>query len=425
MTKMPIPQSPSLLPSWSLTTSGSVTALIGAACLVALLTQGTVPGGSINLGSVALAGLVVVALLALDRRLEHRYGERPPFRIAASVVLVQALLVEALTLLDGLTYTAIMYLTLPFPACFLLGKRAGLGVSIGLLVWLTLKFMWFKPGWLGDPAAVNIYLLFTVALTLVTAMAQVVQRERASRQRAEALLRDLDYSHQQLAESHTLVVRASAQVAELATIAERNRLARDIHDSLGHYLTVVGVQLEKALVLGDEDPAALRAALGHAKRLTDQALRDVRESVSTLRRDEVPFVLKTALEQLVRDLSGLPFAISLTITGEEERFSRQQRLALYRAVQEGLTNVQKHSQARQVRVVLDLGEYSATLTLEDDGLGIAGDRQVGRGLGLRGVQERLELVSGRLTVTGAPGRGTRLEVTLPRTGSTSGSGRDE
>jgi signal transduction histidine kinase len=75
-------------------------------------------------------------------------------------------------------------------------------------------------------------------------MSQVVQRERANRQQAEQLLRELEAAHRQLLASH-------AQVAKLATVAERNRLARDIHDSLGHYLTVISVQLEKAQLVDE------------------------------------------------------------------------------------------------------------------------------------------------------------------------------
>ncbi len=109
------------------------------------------------------------------------------------------------------------------------------------------------------------------------------------------MLRDLGASHRQLVESQ-------GRVAELATIEERNRLARDIHDSLGHHLTVVSVQLEKAQLLVAEDPVAASAAVANAKRLADQALSDVRESVGALRKDEAPFVLEPTLRGMVADL---------------------------------------------------------------------------------------------------------------------------
>ena len=247
-------------------------------------------------------------------------------------------------------------------------------------------------------------MLFAIALVLVTTTAVLVRRERTSRERAERLLRDLSASHRQLVESQ-------GRVAELATIEERNRLARDIHDSLGHYLTVVSVQLEKAQLLVAEDPAAASAAVANAKRLADQALSDVRESVGALRRDEAPFLLEPTLRGMVEDLRVLPLDLSLQVTGDEQHYSRQQLLALYRAVQEGLTNVQRHARASRARVVVELTEAAASVTVDDDGIG----PPAGAGNGLRGVRERLELVSGRLVLTNAPGGGTRMAVTIPRT----------
>jgi signal transduction histidine kinase len=352
-------------------------------------------------------GLGLAALLALYVWVERRYGEQPPLALATGVLVGHALLVVALSRLDGLTFTAMLYLTLPFPAVFLLGQRVGVLLSVALLAWFTYQLATTRPGWLNDPTMLNNHLLFSIALVLTMTMAQVVQRERANRQQAEELLRELEAAHHQLLASH-------AQVAELATVAERNRLARDIHDSLGHYLTVISVQLEKAQLVINEDLAAVRGAVDNAKRLADQALSDVRHSVGTLRRDQVPFRLRPALEQLVANLGVMPLQIRLSITGEEQGFSSQQLLALYRAIQEGLTNVQRHARAHEVRVSLDLGEREARLILEDDGVGLRGDGATWKGFGLRGVMERLELVSGRLTVANAPGGGTRLSVTIPR-----------
>jgi signal transduction histidine kinase len=386
--------------------SARITALIGAAHLLALLGQG-IGRGELALGAVTLVGLGLAALLALYVWVERQHGEQPPLALAVGMLVGHALLVEALTRLNGLTFNALLYLTLPFPAVFLFGQRAGALLSAALLAWFTYHFATTKPGWLDDPATLNTYLLFSIALVLTTAMAQVVQRERANRQQAELLLRELEATHLQLLASH-------AQVAELATVAERNRLARDIHDSLGHYLTVISVQLEKAQLVIDEDLATVRGAVDNAKRLADQALSDVRHSVGALRRDQAPFRLRPALEQLVATLRVMPFQIRLSVAGEEQGFSSQQLLALYRAVQEGLTNVQRHARAREVRVSLDLGKREARLILEDDGVGLRGDGVTGKGFGLRGVMERLELVSGRLSVANAPGGGARLSVTIPR-----------
>jgi signal transduction histidine kinase len=388
----------------SLTISGWVTLLLGGASLLALLFQnyGQTYGSALGTGFVAV---VTVLLLALDTIISRHYGEQPPRRIAIGAVVLHILLVETITLVDGLTYTAILYLTLPFPAFFLVGQRAGFLVSLGVLGWFTAKFILLKPGWLQDPATANTYLLFVISLALITAMAQVVQRERSNRRRAEMLLSDLEASHIKLA-------RYAEQVAELATIEERNRLARDIHDSLGHYLTVIGVQLEKAMIVYEDNAPGAMDAVRSAKRITDSALNDVRQSVGVLRRESAPFRLRPVLDSLITDAQALPFTIDLSVKGDESAYSTQQLSALYRAVQEGLTNVHKHAQAKSVRIDVEFGADEAQLHVVDDGVGWRVSPQ--GGFGLRGIRERLELVSGRLVIDSAPNGGTHLTVTIPR-----------
>lgn len=379
--------------------AGGVTALLSLACLLALLLHGLIAANMSVWTQMSMVAIMLLTLLTLDHLVLQHYGEKPPRSVAQGALLLHLLLVEIVTLVDGLTYTSLLYLTLPFPAFFLAGRRIGLGLSIGLLGWFTFKFVLLKPGGLANPDMVNTYLLFFIALILVAAMAQVVQRERAHRQHVEALLHKLESSQR--------------QIAELATIEERNRLAREIHDSLGHYLTVIGVQLEKALLVFEDRRDAALTAINHAKRLTDQALTDVRQSVSTLRREAVPFHLQTALETMVANLQGLSLQVNLNFQGEEAAFSRQQLMTLYRAVQEGLTNVQKHAHARCVSITVTLAEQEARLTVQDDGIGLKAGGSAG-GFGLRSVQERLELVSGRLVIAALPEGGTRLFVTIPR-----------
>ncbi len=377
-----------------------MTVLVGVGCLLMAINRNL---NSLTWATVLLAATPVL-LLTLQLLIGRQYGDRPPVVLAAGALVAQLGMIELVSQLDGQSIASMLYLALPFPAVFWLGARAGVVVSVVVLTLFTVRFAAAKPQWQTNPDQQHSYLLFAIAVVLVTAIAQLVRRERTSRERAERLLRDLGASHRQLVESQ-------GRVAELATIEERNRLARDIHDSLGHHLTVISVQLEKAQLLVAEDPGAASAAVANAKRLADQALSDVRESVGALRKDEAPFLLEPTLRRMVADLRVLPLDLSLRITGDEQHYSRQQLLALYRAVQEGLTNVQRHARASQARVVVELTESTASATVDDDGVG----PPAGPGVGLRGVRERLELVSGRLALTTAPGGGTRMSVTIPRT----------
>jgi signal transduction histidine kinase len=242
-----------------------------------------------------------------------------------------------------------------------------------------------------------------------------VNKEKASRARAEELLAELEVSHQQLKDY-------AGQVAELATTRERNRLARDIHDSLGHYLAVINVQLEKALAFRAKKPREADQAVSDAKQLASEALQDVRRSVSALRAaGELPELIPS-LATLVERVRSDHCLVELHIEGSEDGFSKPGLLTLYRAAQEGLTNIQKHAGASHAWIELHFGEQEATLSLRDNGRGFdpLGQQhlQPGRegGYGLQGLQERLELVGGSLKVESVLGAGTSLRVTVPRDG---------
>lgn len=238
-------------------------------------------------------------------------------------------------------------------------------------------------------------------------LAYALLQEGRARKETQHLLRELADSNEQL-------TRYAAEAAQLATMRERNRIAREIHDSLGHYLTIVGVQLEKAIafeaVNRDETAQAMRAA----KHLTDQALAEVRQSVGALRDTDDAFTLHMALRTLAQNMAQNGLDVDFHWRGNENGFSEKQLFTLFRAAQEGLTNVQKHAQAQRVQLNVSLDAETAVLQLTDDGIGFDPETiQHGR-YGLQGLRERIELVQGALTLQRGPTGGTQLVVTIPK-----------
>ncbi|HLG76105.1 MAG TPA: histidine kinase, partial [Ktedonobacteraceae bacterium] len=202
---------------------------------------------SVAAWQAALMLAATIALLAVDRVEYFFYGEETSPRSAVFFLLTRISLIEVLSWLDHIAYTPFLYLIPPFLACMYFGELAGYGMAA--LAWIVyfVKHMYYSPGWLSNGTERHYLVLFTMGLALVVMMARVVLKEKASRTRAEELLAELEISHRQLKEY-------AGQVAELATTTERNRLARDIHDTLGHFLTVINVQLEKALAYRDTKP---------------------------------------------------------------------------------------------------------------------------------------------------------------------------
>ena len=262
-------------------------------------------------------------------------------------------------------------------------------------------------------------LIFAVGVAFVVVMARALQDQERSRTRAELLLEDLEVSHAKLRAS-------SERVAELAAADERNRLARDIHDSLGHHLTAISIQLEKALAFRARSPDDADRAIEDARQSARAALTDVRRSVASLRGADDPFSLRSSLARLVDQVSDTRFSIDLLIDGDEVGFAQPALMTLYRAAQEGLTNVYRHAQeARQVSIHVSLDQAGAELCLGDDGRGFdptfLAALPLGRAdrYGLQGLRERVDLVGGRLRVESSPDpasrdHGTRLIVWVPR-----------
>jgi signal transduction histidine kinase len=201
----------------------------------------------------------------------------------------------------------------------------------------------------------------------------------------------------------------SVEVERLAVIQERNRLAREIHDSLGHFLTTIHVQLEAARAIHAADPARALAAVAQAQDLARAALVEVRRSVGALQADQAP--LPARLRDLASTTDGWGAAVSLEILGELRTLAPEHEHALFRAAQEGLTNVRKHAGARTARVSLDYRDPARVLLcVADDGAGASGTPA---GSGLAGLRERMTALGGRLVSGDAPCGGFRLQAEVP------------
>jgi signal transduction histidine kinase len=258
---------------------------------------------------------------------------------------------------------------------------------------------------IGIATAVQATLGYLAGIIFVVVFTQIASSEERARGEVERLALELSQANQQLR-------FYAVQAEELATVRERNRLAREIHDSLGHYLTTVNMQLEAARAVMESDPAKALDALQKAQALTREGLADVRRSVASLRASpgaERP--LPEALAELVADswTSGLP--IELTVTGTPRDVGQAAQLTLFRATQEALTNVRKHAQATGAQLTLDFATAGVVrLTLRDDGRGASA---VEGGFGLLGIRERVHLLGGEVVITTSPGNGFVLEITLP------------
>ena len=314
---------------------------------------------------------------------------------AIAYFVVQLLIAAALILLRG-SAGELSLILLPLAGQSALLLRMRFMVPICVLIYLTLVMpLLLRSRWVD---AVAIALVYGTGIVFVVVFTRVAASERDARAA--------------LAEANQHLRDHASQIEELARTKERNRLAREIHDSVGHYLTVVNVQIGAARTILDQDRARALDHLSKAQALTQEGLAEVRHSVATLRASPTEgSPLPSALTKLVQQWSATGLSVKLIIKGTIRPLTAQANLTLYRAAQEALTNVGKHAKATAVELFLRYSSEGAVqLKVTDNGIGSGNS---GDGFGLLGVRERVQLLGGRVRVNSEPGKGFSLEVEVP------------
>jgi len=257
----------------------------------------------------------------------------------------------------------------------------------------------------------------TCGYFFVGSAANAQRRAEVASAESKRLYQKLQIAHQQL-QAH------AAHAEELAVAEERNRLAREMHDTLGHRLTVAAVQLEGAQKLVKRDPEKAVHMIGTVREQVLEGLTELRRTVAALRTPlEENLPLRTALTRLTTtftEATGIQTELSLPATIPD--LSPAHRHALYRAAQEALTNIQRHAKAKQARVEVALmGDETVAdgmvdtkilVTIADDGIGMNGAASPD-GYGLRGLAERASQLGGEFFVQPQNGSGTRIVMRLP------------
>lgn len=195
---------------------------------------------------------------------------------------------------------------------------------------------------------------------------------------------------------------------------ERRAVARELHDGVGQALTALRLDLEVLLAMGGASEKA-RHALMRARERADEAIEEVRRSAARLgpaMLDELGLV--EAVRRYLADFrSRNPTRVELALPATPARFPPETESACFRMIQEGLTNVSRHAGAAVARLSLQARPDEIEIRLEDDGRGFSPGENESRGLGLRGIRERVALLGGSFSIDSAPGQGTRLRVCLP------------
>jgi len=193
------------------------------------------------------------------------------------------------------------------------------------------------------------------------------------------------------------------EVRRLAASAERERIGRDLHDLLGHTLSMVALKSELAGRLIERDPRAARREMADVERVAREALSQVRSAVSGIRAAAMAAELASA--RLLLEAAG----VQMEYWHDPQALPPEVETCLALVLREAVTNIQRHARANRVEVTVIVGAERVVMRVRDDGRGGVNER----GNGLTGMRERIEARGGTLQIESPRGRGTSIEVTLP------------
>ena len=321
-------------------------------------------------------------------------------------IFVQTLIVSILiTFTPNNGVFLMLFFVLSAQAMMMLPRKQGF---IWIAIFILATFITFMINTGLEEAFLSL-LPYSAGYAFFGAFAVALADARAERKRSEELLAELQDAHKKLQDY-------ASGMEQLVISEERNRLAREMHDTLGHQLTVASVQLEGAQRLVDTDPKRAADIIGTVREQVRVALNDLRRTVATLREPlDTDLSLPHALNKLVDsfdDATGL--TVHLALPDDFTPIPETHRLALYRTAQESLTNVQRHAEAKNVWLKLsqDKPNYRVSLTISDDGHGFTEDTQP-TGFGLRGLYERAAQLDGELQFSERDGGGALVYLSLP------------
>ena len=357
------------------------------------------PPAAVGIRAAIVALLVAIA--AIQVRAPSSAG--PCWKIRLHIGVHAAMVAALMFLQPGWTMHPALYMPPIVQAMLALPVREG---PYWIAAFTVMTAVSFGIGISPSEGLIAMF-LYGVLYAFIGAFAGALKRADAARRESQALAAELQMANEQLQD---YALRAET----MAVVEERNRLAREMHDTLGHHLTVAAVQLEAAQRLCPSDAERAAGLIGTVREQVHEALQELRATVATLRSPvEADLHLHSALRRLTaqfEEATGL--TINRVLPETLPPLPDTHRLALYRAAQEALTNIQRHAGAQQVWLVLIAGDDSVTLLVSDDGRGLGRERAAG-GFGLRGLRERAEMLGGALHVEPRAGGGTQLSFSVP------------
>ncbi len=238
----------------------------------------------------------------------------------------------------------------------------------------------------------------------------VIQEQRGTIEKVNELYEKLSKANGELQQANEELQEYADMKEKMGQTKERNRLAREIHDTLGHTLTGISAGIDACIAMIDIAPDKTKSQLEVISGVTREGIQEIRRSVSQLRPDALERLrLKDAIQKMVEDTNTLTNTnVSFDCRIQPLRFCEDEENAIYRVIQESLTNAMRHGQATQVDIRMWPEDGDVRLTIQDNG---AGCKEIRPGFGTAHIRERIALLNGTVSFDGS--HGFLVDATIP------------
>lgn len=322
---------------------------------------------------------------------------------------VDLLLVTVMSWFDTTSISFIYYLVIIVDVSFAYSFRTAIVTCLAGFASHTAGMYLVNPA-SGFQRFIAPLLLHLLVFLSILAVMYLVRYTLQQNNRLRSALQELSIKSRQLENAYDKLRATSEELEEMTILRERNRIAREIHDTMGHTLTTALLEIEAGETLYPLKPGHAMEKIGLAREQIRKGLGDIRRSVGVLKAGKEMLGFVPSLLSLIQETmqhGGIHIRHDIAITSE---LSPRQEKALYRALQEGLTNGLKHGSSTAFVFLLHEREGSLHFMLQDNGCGF--DRLT-PGFGLTAMEERIREVNGTLAVASAPDQGCCIEIQIP------------
>lgn len=355
--------------------------------------------------------LTLMLILIISFFVRHYYGNSNSHTVIITLFVDFVVTLLSLFILNFnynglllLVFAEILYYIKDRKLRIILIILAVLGYLIGNYDFLSLRFNMFNikdyVGYYSSSSQQYIMSIINITISLniivfIMYCVMVMNVQSDTIDEVNKLYHELQSANEQLQEYASMSER-------MAQTRERNRLAREIHDTLGHTLTGITAGIDACITTIDISPDLTKKQLELLSKVSRDGIKDIRRSVSELRPDTVERLhLEVAIRKMITDMSQVSGAQILFETDEKKlRFDEDEENAIYRVIQESITNALRHGAATKIRISIERKDGDLILKIKDNGVGC---KEIKSGFGTRHIQERIEMLHGTVSFDGSNG----------------------